>query len=101
MFKLNNVWILVCFLFFFRFYLFIFRERRRERERERNISVWLPLTHHLLGTWPKTQACALTGTLTSDRLFHRAALNPLTHTARATMCCYCVVVVVVVVVVSF
>ena len=44
-------------------YLFIFRERGRKggRKRERSISMWLPLTHPLLGTGPATQACALTG----------------------------------------
>ena len=42
-------------------YLFIFRERGREGEREGNINVWLPLARPLLGTWPATQACALTG----------------------------------------
>ena len=42
--------------------LFIFRERKREGERERKINVWLPLVHPLVGTWPTTQACALTGT---------------------------------------
>ena len=47
--------------FFLRLYLFIFRQRVREEERERNINVWLPLMHPLLGTWPVTQACALTG----------------------------------------
>ena len=31
-------------------YLFLERQERREKERERNISVWLPLTHPLLGT---------------------------------------------------
>ena len=31
------------------------------RKRERNINVWLPLMRSLLGTWPATQACALTG----------------------------------------
>ena len=34
--------------------------REGEREGERNISVWLPLEYPLLGTWPTTQACALT-----------------------------------------
>ena len=29
--------------------------------RKGNINVWLPLTHPLLGTWPATQACDLTG----------------------------------------
>ena len=60
--------LILCFKepFYFLKILFIyFRERggegERERERESNISVWLPLTHPLLGTWPATQACALTG----------------------------------------
>ena len=61
----------VCFFFFLiRFYLFIFREAR-----ERNINVWLPLACPLLGTWPETQACALTGNRTSDPLICRLALN--------------------------
>ena len=47
-------------------YLFIFRET--ERERERNINVWLPLARPLLGTWPTTQAYALSGNRTSDPL---------------------------------
>ena len=41
--------------------LFLERGKGREKERERNINVWLPLTCPLLGTWPATQACALTG----------------------------------------
>ena len=40
-------------------YLFLEREGR-EKEKERNIHGWLPLTCPLLGTWPTTQACALT-----------------------------------------
>ena len=54
---------LLFFFFFLRAYLFIFRERGegREKERERNISVWLPVMHPLLGAWPATQTCALTG----------------------------------------
>ena len=34
------------------------------------------------GTWPATQACALTGNQTSDPLVHRLALNPLSHTSQ-------------------
>ena len=51
-------------------------------EKERNISVWLPLTRPMLGTWPTTQACALTGNPTVDLLVHRPALNPLSHTSQ-------------------
>ena len=49
--------------FFFLDYKFIcfFLEGVREGERERNINVWLPLVRPLLGTWPATQARALTG----------------------------------------
>ena len=69
--------------FFWRFYLFIFREgERREKERERSINVWLPLTCPLLGTWPATQACALTGNWTSSLLIHSPVLNPLSHTSQ-------------------
>ena len=42
-------------------YLILERGEGREKERKRNINVWLPLTRPLLGTWPTTQACALTG----------------------------------------
>ena len=71
------------FDFFFKIYLFIFRQREgREKERERNINVWLPLPHPLLGAWPATQACALTGNRTSHPLVRRPALNPLSHTSQ-------------------
>ena len=69
-------------LIFLRFYLFIFRGEGREKERERNINVWLPLAHPLLGTWPTTQACALTGNQTSDPLVHTPVHNPLSHTSQ-------------------
>ena len=72
-----------CSLFFFKnFYVFIFRGEGREKERERNINVWLPLMCPLLGTWPATQACALTGNWASDPVVHRPALNPLSHTGQ-------------------
>ena len=47
-------------------YSFLERGEEKEKERERNINVWLPLVRPLLGTWPQTQACALTGNRTSD-----------------------------------
>ena len=55
------------------------REEGREEERERNINVWLPLTHSQLGTWPTTQACALTGNRTGYPFIRRLALNPLSY----------------------
>ena len=66
-----------------RFYLFILeRGEGREKESKRNINVWLPFTCPQVGTWPTTQACALTGNQTSDPLIHRLELNPLSHTSR-------------------
>ena len=44
--------------------------------------MWLPLTSLLLGTWPATQACALTGNRTGDPLVHRPVLTPLSHTSQ-------------------
>ena len=43
--------------------LFIYfkTEGKGGKERDRNISVWLPVSCSLLGTWSATQACALTG----------------------------------------
>ena len=70
-------------IFLKRFYLFIFREGvGREKESERNTNVWLSVVCPLLGTWPATQACALTGNPTSDPLVHRSALNPLSHSSQ-------------------
>ena len=51
-------------------YFFLERGEGREKERKRNINVWLLLTWPLLGTWPATQACALTGNRTGDSLVH-------------------------------
>ena len=59
-----------------------------EKERERNISVWLSLTYPLLGTWPTTQAHALTGNRTGNPLVHRLVLNPLSHTSQGTFTFY-------------
>ena len=72
-------------LWFFKKYLFIyllFGVEGREKEKARNITVWLPLTHTQLRTWPTTQACALTGNQTGDPLVHRPALIPLNHTSQ-------------------
>ena len=63
-------------------YLFLERGEGMEKEKERNISVWLPLMHPQTGTWPTTQAHALTGNRTGDSLVHRPALNPLSYTSQ-------------------
>ena len=42
-------------------FIYLFLEGEEGREKERDINVWLPLTWPPLGTWPTTQACALTG----------------------------------------
>ena len=66
-----------------------------EKVRERNINVRLPLACPLLGTWPASQACALTGNQTRDPLVSRLGLNPLSHTSLGYMYtfislfCYC------------
>ena len=72
---------------YFKDYLFIFfleRGEGKEKEKERNINVWF--TSHIppMGTWPTTQACALTGNRTSDPLVHRPALSPhqVSHTSQ-------------------
>ena len=69
-------------IFLIRDFIYLFRERGREGERERNIDVWLPLMCPQLGTWPATQACALTGYQTSNPLLRRPVLNPLSHTSQ-------------------
>ena len=73
--------------FFFKDFIYSFLERGegKDKERERNINVWLPLTCPPLGTWPVTQACALTGKGTSNPLVRRPALSPLSHTSRAVL----------------
>ena len=50
-----------------------------EKEKERNINGWLPVVCPLLGTWPTTQARALTGNQTGDPLVCRPVPNPLSH----------------------
>ena len=71
-----------CFSFSFLRILFIyFLEREEGRKRERNINLLLPLVSPLLGTWPATQACTLTGNGTGDPLVCRPALNALSYTS--------------------
>ena len=44
--------------------------------------MWLLLMRLLLGTWPATQACVLTGNGTSDLSIRRQVLNLLSHTSQ-------------------
>ena len=50
---------------------------------QRNINQ-LPLTRPKLGTWPATQACALTGNRTGNTSVHRLGLNSLSHTSQGS-----------------
>ena len=70
--------------FFLKKILFIFREREREGEREgeKHQCVLVFFMHPLLGTWPTTWACALTGNRTGNPLGHRPTLNPLSYTSQ-------------------
>ena len=46
----------------------------------------LSCTPSPLGTWPATQAYALTENRTSNSLVHRPALSPLSHTHQGSFC---------------
>ena len=89
--QLYSLGILVCsFSLSFKDCLFVFRGMGREREREgkkmceRNTD-WLSVTRPQLGTWPATQACALTENWTSDLWVHTPVLNPLSHTSQGSI----------------
>ena len=59
---LSGLGILLFIYLFIRNFIYLFLEsgEGRETERESHINVWLPLAYPQLGTWPATQACALT-----------------------------------------
>ena len=57
-------------------FIYSFLERGQEKENEeRIINVWLPLACPVPGTWPATQAYALTGNRTGDLL----VFSPCSH----------------------
>ena len=60
---LDNLFFIFLIIYLLKIFIYISSERGegREKERERNINVSLPLARPLLGTWPATQTCALTG----------------------------------------
>ena len=71
------------FFIFFKDFIYLFLERGERRER--NTDVRLLLTRPLLGTWPTTQACALTGNRTSNPLVRSPVLAPLSHTSQGSL----------------
>ena len=75
-----------CFIFF-KDFIYLFFRQGKEKEREGNINVLLPLGRPPLGTWPTTQACALTGNQTSDPFICRLALKHWATPARV----YCLI----------
>ena len=76
------------YLFFKTLFIYFQREGKRARKRGRGTSMCkrnmdrLPLTRPQLGTWPATQACALTGNHTSNLSVHRPSLSSLSHTSQ-------------------
>ena len=68
-------------IFFLKKDFILEREEGKEKERETSMCGCLS-TPPLLGTWPTTQACALTGNQTSNTSVCRPALNPLSHTSQ-------------------
>ena len=77
--KSNYMKIRCCCFFFFKDFIYLFGKGRR------TINVWLPFMCPLLGTWPTTQASALTRNQTCNLPVHRLALNPLNHTSQAVL----------------
>ena len=79
---------------YFEDFIYLFLKRGKGgRKRERETSVCyryinrLPLTCHQLGTWPTTQACALTGNQTGIFQFATCSSVHLTTPARAGFIC--------------
>ena len=73
-------------------FIYLFSERPEGREKERETLMceryidWLSLAHPQQGTWPATQACALTGNRTRDPLVRRLELSPRSHSSQAEPC---------------
>ena len=67
----NNLFWYFSFFFFFKGFMFLFisTQRGREGEREGEKHQCVVASHMpMLGTWPETQACALTGNWTGESL---------------------------------
>ena len=72
---------------FFKDFIYLFSEsgEGKKKERERNVNVWLPPLLPQLGTWPTTQACALTGNQMGNLPVHKQELNPRSLTNQGLM----------------
>ena len=68
------------FIYFLKDFIYLLLERGRETS-----MCGLLLVHPLLGTWPATQARALSGNRTSDLSVSRLALNSLSHTTQGNL----------------
>ena len=73
-----------CELFFNKDFIYLFLEKGEGKEKEGNINVWLLLMCPLLGSWPATQACALTGNRTDNPMVYRPVLSLLSSTSQGT-----------------
>ena len=82
-----SVFIYIFNLFCFKDFIYLFLDRGKWREK--NVHVLLLLACPPLGTWPATQACALTGNQSSDSLLRRLVLNPLSHTSQGFKSYFC------------
>ena len=80
LYKLMNVFMIYFIILFFKI-LFTLRQRGGEKRIETSMCGCLSRAP-LLGIWPTTQACALTGNQTSDPSACRPVLNPLSHTSQ-------------------
>ena len=69
--------------YFLKDYIYLFLDKGEGREKEGEEHQCVVASHvPLLGTWPASQAYALTGNRTGEPLVLRPALNPLSHTSQ-------------------
>ena len=97
--SLSFIWVFFNFFLFKDFiYLFLERGKGREKDSERNMDMWninqLTLACPHPGTWPPTQACALTGNQTRDLSVCGRTPSPVSHTSQGFFnffqCCFAV-----------
>ena len=68
---------------FLKYFIYFYRQREREGQREGEKHQCVVASHAPpTGSWPTTQAYALTGNQTGDPLIHRPALNPQSYTSQ-------------------